>query len=42
MRNAKLGRFTVDRMMMILAKLDQDVEVIVTTRPHKPDELHPA
>ena len=31
-RNAKLGRFTIDRMMTILAKLDQDVEVSVTTR----------
>jgi predicted XRE-type DNA-binding protein len=41
-RNAKLSRFTIDRMMMILGKLDQDVEVIVTTRPHKPDDLHPA
>ena len=40
-RNAKLSRFTIDRMMMILGKLDQDVEVIVTTHPHKRDELHP-
>ena len=41
-RNAKLGRFTIDRLMMILGKLDQDIDVIVTTRPHKPDDLHPA
>ena len=41
-RNAKLGRFTIDRLMMILGKLDQDVDVIVTTRPHKRDDLHRA
>ncbi|MFZ4541983.1 MAG: helix-turn-helix domain-containing protein [Rickettsiales bacterium] len=33
-RNAKLGRFTVDRLMMVLAKLDRDVNVKVTVRPH--------
>ncbi len=32
-RNAKLTRFTVDRLMTILNKLDQEVEVTVTTRP---------
>lgn len=31
-RQAKLSRFTVDRMMTILGRLDQDVEVTVTTR----------
>ena len=31
-RNAKLGRFTIDRMMTILARLDQDVEVSVSIR----------
>jgi predicted XRE-type DNA-binding protein len=31
-RNAKLVRFTIDRMMMILGKLDQDIEVTVTSR----------
>ena len=41
-RNAKLGRFTIDRLMMILGKLDQHVDVIVTTRPHKRGDLHPA
>jgi len=41
-RNAKLGRFTIDRLMMILGKLDQDIDVIVTTRPHKRDDLHRA
>jgi predicted XRE-type DNA-binding protein len=29
-RNAELGRFTVDRLMKILGKLDQDIEVLVT------------
>ncbi len=42
-RNAKLGRFTLDRMITILGKLDEDVEVYVTirTRPPLHDELHP-
>lgn len=31
-RNARLGRFTIDRMIMILGKLDEDVEVNVTFR----------
>jgi predicted XRE-type DNA-binding protein len=31
-RNAKLGRFTLDRMIAILAKLDEDIEVQVTVR----------
>lgn len=35
-RRAKLQRFTIDRMMTILARLDQDVEVTVTTRAHQP------
>lgn len=29
-RNADIGRFTVDRLMKILGKLDQDIEVSVT------------
>ncbi len=42
-RNAKLGRFTLDRMITILGKLDADVEVNVTFRTRAPlqDELHP-
>ena len=28
-RNANIGRFTVDRLMKILGKLDQDIEVSV-------------
>lgn len=31
-RNAKLGRFTLDRMIVILGKLDEDVEVNLTLR----------
>jgi predicted XRE-type DNA-binding protein len=32
-RNAKIGRFTLDRMIAILGKLDEEVEVNVTFRP---------
>jgi predicted XRE-type DNA-binding protein len=32
-RRAKLGRFTVDRLMTILGRLDQRVDVSVTVRP---------
>jgi len=32
-RNAKLGRFTIDRLMNILAILGQEVEVKVEVRP---------
>ena len=32
-RNAKLTRFTVDRLMTLLNKLDQEIEVTVTIRP---------
>lgn len=42
-RNAKLERFTLDRMITILGKLDEDVEVNVTFRPRQPslqDGLH--
>jgi len=31
-RNVKLDRFTLDRMIAILGKLDEDVEVTVTFR----------
>jgi predicted XRE-type DNA-binding protein len=33
-RNAQLKRFTLDRMITILGKLDEDVEVNVTFRKH--------
>jgi len=42
-RNAKLERFTLDRMIAILGKLDEEVEVKVTFRPRHPasqDGLH--
>lgn len=32
-RQAKLERFTIDRLMAILSRLDQKVEVQVTVRP---------
>src|SRR5271156_1779814 len=32
-RQAKLQRFTVDRLMQMLGKLNQDVEVSVSIRP---------
>jgi len=40
-RNARLTRFTLDRMIAILGKLDEDVEVRVTfrTRPHAPQGM---
>src|ERR1700730_17280076 len=36
-RNTQLGRFTLDRMIAILGKLDEDVEVSVTFRIRKKD-----
>lgn len=35
-RNARLGRFTLDRMIAILGKLDEDVEVNISFRPRLP------
>jgi predicted XRE-type DNA-binding protein len=32
-RKANLGRFTIDRLMMILAGLGQDVDITVNIRP---------
>lgn len=34
-RNTRLGRFTLDRMIAILGKLDEDVEVFVTFKARK-------
>lgn len=34
-RRARLGRFTVDRLMTILARLDQRVDVAITVRPRR-------
>ena len=41
-RRANLGRFTVDRLMTILARLDQqvNVHVIVRPRPHPATHAH--
>jgi predicted XRE-type DNA-binding protein len=43
-RNARLDRFTLDRMIAILGKLDEDVEVNVTfrSRPHTIQDAQPA
>jgi predicted XRE-type DNA-binding protein len=35
-RNTQLGRFTLDRMIAILGKLDKNIEVSVTFRARKP------
>lgn len=42
-RNTQLRRFTLDRMIAILGKLDEDVEVNVTFRPrqHGANVPHP-
>jgi predicted XRE-type DNA-binding protein len=40
-RQAKLQRFTVDRLMQMLAKLNQDVEVSVSIRS-RPAAMTPA
>ena len=43
MRNARLERFTLDRMIAILGKLDEDVEVSITFRPRShaaQEDLH--
>lgn len=44
-RNANLGRFTVDRLMTILGRLNQRVDVAVKVRPvrraiHAPPTAH--
>jgi predicted XRE-type DNA-binding protein len=39
-RNADLGRFTVDRLMTTLSRLGQRVEVAVTVRRKKHTEAH--
>ena len=40
-RNARLGRFTVDRLLGILVALGQEVEVEVRVRPRPAAPLHP-
>jgi predicted XRE-type DNA-binding protein len=39
-RRANLGRFSVDRLMTMLAKLGQEVEVTVHDRPHRKSGAH--
>src|ERR1700688_2624319 len=34
-RNAKLGRFTLDRMITILGKLDQTIRVSIDVKPRR-------
>lgn len=41
-RNTRLRRFTLDRMIAILGKLDEDVEVNVTFRPKRHGAQHVA
>ncbi len=43
-RKTKLDRFTIDRLMTILNRLDQDVDVQVTIRPRREtvDRTQPA
>jgi predicted XRE-type DNA-binding protein len=45
-RNADLNRFTIDRLVRILNRLDRQIEVSVTMRPreqaaHLPPTVHP-
>ena len=40
-RRANLGRFTVDRLMTMLAKLGDEVEITVQDRPARRDSNHP-
>ncbi len=40
-RNTQLRRFTLDRMIVILGKLDEDVEVNITFRPRQYSEGRP-
>ncbi|MDD4915160.1 MAG: helix-turn-helix transcriptional regulator [Methylococcales bacterium] len=40
-RKVKLDRFTIDRLMTILKRLDQDVDVHVTVRPNQNSEVMP-
>jgi len=41
-RKAKLGRFTIDRLLKILNRLHQRVEVTVTVRPDRCEGAQPA
>jgi len=39
-RKANIGRFTIDRLMMILSGLGQDVEVSVRVHPRRAEVTH--
>ena len=41
-RNVKLERFTIDRMITILGKLDQDVELTINVQPRRKRAMHEA
>lgn len=41
-RRANFGRFTIDRLMTILARLDQEVDVKVKVRPKRVRRLQTA
>jgi len=41
-RKANITRFTLDRLMSILGKLGQEVDLAVTVRPRKEQEKPPA
>ena len=41
-RKARLGRFTIDRLMAVLSRLDQKVEVSVSVAPRPAPALHTA
>ena len=41
-RQAKLARFTIDRLMTILGRLDQKVEIKVAVRPMRPQDRQQA
>jgi predicted XRE-type DNA-binding protein len=41
-RTANTDRFTLDRLMLVLGKLGQDVELSVTVRPRSQAENQPA
>lgn len=40
-RNVNIGRFTLDRLMAILGKLGQEVELAVSVKPRQPQGTHP-
>lgn len=41
-RNVNIGRFTLDRLIAILGKLGQEVELAVSVKPRQPQGMRPA